>query len=195
MLTEWGIGIPGWLLAGLVLGAILTGLVAAVFAIGTRAFPDAEPGGDGDAGEGKRRSEIRRYLRTIDEPFAEDHVVAGRSVAFFLPDRNVAITFDAQEYFLLERAGIRAILVEHELPGAQIGHRLPFETPEIAPEGRIDGGDGPFAVLGLDPSATLEDVRAAYRERIKQAHPDHGGDPEAFSRVREAYTAAKERAK
>jgi len=49
-------------------------------------------------------------------------------------------------------------------------------------------------VLGIDPSATAEEVRSAYREQIKDVHPDHGGDRETFERVREAYAVAKERA-
>jgi DnaJ domain len=62
------------------------------------------------------------------------------------------------------------------------------ETPAEAvadpgPAGRIDDADvfcqsepnaedSCFAVLGVEQSATLEQVRAAYRMRIKQSHPD-----------------------
>jgi len=35
-------------------------------------------------------------------------------------------------------------------------------------------------------------VKAAYRERIKEVHPDHGGDRETFEAVREAYAAARQ---
>jgi hypothetical protein len=44
-----------------------------------------------------------------------------------------------------------------------------------------------YEVLGLEPEADLDAVREAYRERAKETHPDLGGDPEAFIRVREAY--------
>jgi curved DNA-binding protein CbpA len=37
-------------------------------------------------------------------------------------------------------------------------------------------------------------VKAAYREQVKDAHPDHGGDHEEFQRVREAYVTAKNHA-
>lgn len=187
-------GLPGWVVAGVSLGAVLALLVVAAFAIGTRRFPD--PGVSRtsvrDGGEARRRAEIRDYLQSIDEPFLEDHPVEGRTVAFFLPDRGVAITFDAKDFFRLERAGVQAVLAEYELPGASLGGRLPFETPESAVV--TDSVARAFARLGLPPSAGESAVRAAYRERVKDAHPDHGGDRESFRELREAYTVALNRA-
>lgn len=185
-------GLPGWFTAGLGLGAVLAGLVAVAFALGTRRFPDpaVTPGGDGV--EDRRRAEIRDYLRSIGEPFLEDHPIGDRTVAFYLPDRDVAVTFDAKAYFLLERDGVRAVLVEGELPGASLGARLPFETPAVEPVERPVARA--FARLGLPPSADPASVREAYRERVKAAHPDHGGDRESFRELREAYTVARERA-
>ena len=44
------------------------------------------------------------------------------------------------------------------------------------------------SVLGVDPGADEGAVREAYRERIKEVHPDtEGGDEDEFKRVREAY--------
>lgn len=185
------VGLPQWLLVGIGLGVLLTVLIAVTFAIGTRAFPDASRGRNvGEGGELRRRAEIREYLRSIGESFVEDHPIEGQTVAFYLPAHDVAVTFDARTYFLLDRAGVHAVLVEHELPGSGVGERLPFETPEPSE----DGVAAAFATLGLPPTATGEDVRRAYRERVKEVHPDHGGDAEAFERVRQAYTVASERA-
>jgi hypothetical protein len=186
--------VPGWLLGGLALGGVLTVLVATAFAIGTRRFPDAQRGDRADGGEDRRRAEIREYLLAIDEPFRENHPLAGKPVAFYLLDREVAITFDAHHYFTLERTDVRAVLVEYEMPGHGIGRRLPFETPDTAEvlPGTTPSADA-FDVLGVDPSASTEEIRTAYREQVKDVHPDHGGDRESFERVREAYTAAKER--
>lgn len=45
-----------------------------------------------------------------------------------------------------------------------------------------------YDVLGLDPDADQAAIKAAYRDRIKEVHPDtDGGDQEAFQRVRTAY--------
>ncbi|MFB6157207.1 MAG: J domain-containing protein, partial [Haloferacaceae archaeon] len=147
-------------------------------------------------GNERRRTEIREYLRAIGEPYAEDHEVEGRRIAFYLLHRDVAITFDAQAYFRLESAGVRTVLCEHEMPGWQLGRRLPFETPDLADE-RRDAPDpvtAAFEELGLTPGADSDAVRAAYRERVKDVHPDQGGDSEAFKRVREAYATARNHA-
>jgi hypothetical protein len=48
-----------------------------------------------------------------------------------------------------------------------------------------------YARLGVQPSASPEEIRAAYREKAQETHPDHNpDDPEAadqFQRVKEAY--------
>ncbi|MFB6256882.1 MAG: DnaJ domain-containing protein, partial [Haloplanus sp.] len=48
--------------------------------------------------------------------------------------------------------------------------------------------------LGLSPTANADEVTAAYRRRVKDVHPDHGGDSESFKRLQDAYTTAKEHA-
>lgn len=198
VLPDWVVALPEWMLVGLAVGGVLAALVAVVFVVGARLFPDADPRRTQttDGGENRRRSEIREYLRTIDEPFVEDRVVAGQLVAFYLPERDVAITFDARAYFRLDREDTAAVLAEYEMPGDQIGRRLPFETPELESQpDRDPDPDAAFDILGLPPSATSEEIKNAYRDRIKEVHPDHGGDKEAFQRVREAYMMARRRIK
>lgn len=48
-----------------------------------------------------------------------------------------------------------------------------------------------YDLLGVDPDADAERVRAAYRERVKQVHPDVSDRPDAADRFRRL-TAAKE---
>lgn len=50
-----------------------------------------------------------------------------------------------------------------------------------------DGIEQAFYVLGLRSGASWEAVKAAFRARAKTCHPDHGGDPEAFKQLNEAY--------
>jgi hypothetical protein len=51
--------------------------------------------------------------------------------------------------------------------------------------------DDPFAVLGLEPGASVEELRAARRRIAMRLHPDHaGGDTEAMRRLNTAFDAA-----
>jgi len=201
--------LPNWLYLGVLIGIAVSVLVAGTFVVGGRLFPDPpiRPGAGEDT-ESRRRTEIREYLDRIEEPFAERHFVEGHTVDFYLPKREVAITFDARTFLAIDMDGegrTYAVLVEHELPGRGLGGRLPFETPEVDVEddetteshyglgGRPDPNPGAFAHLGLPTDASEDEVRQAYRRRVKTVHPDQGGDPEAFRQLQEAYAAARER--
>jgi hypothetical protein len=51
----------------------------------------------------------------------------------------------------------------------------------------------PFmTVLGLLPPYELDDVKAAYRDKARLMHPDHGGNPAEFVHLKEAYEHAIE---
>ena len=45
----------------------------------------------------------------------------------------------------------------------------------------------PFEILGVDPDADETEIVDAYRERVKETHPDQGGSAEAFQAVKDAY--------
>lgn len=47
-----------------------------------------------------------------------------------------------------------------------------------------------MVTLGLLPPYSVEDVRMAYREKSKQAHPDRGGSAAEFKKLQEAYERA-----
>lgn len=49
--------------------------------------------------------------------------------------------------------------------------------------------DDPYAILGLDPRASLEEIKKAYRLQIRLHHPDRHPGPEAEKRC-EQITAA-----
>ena len=194
MLPEWLSLFPPWLLAGVVLGSAASCCVAVVFVVGDRLFPasSVETGRRID-GTVRRRGEIRQYLVDIGERFFEDHVVHGETVAFYLPERDVAITFDAKAYFRIEEAGTYAVLCEHEMPGRGLGRRLPFDVPELDPEPTVpDPISTAFAELDLAPEASADEVKSAYRAKIKEAHPDHSGDREEFKRLQDAYATARD---
>ncbi len=46
-----------------------------------------------------------------------------------------------------------------------------------------------FAILGISPNATIDEVRSAFRRLAKQFHPDyHTGSSERFREIQEAYS-------
>ncbi len=193
---------PPWVLLGVVLGGIASVVVAIAFYLGDRFAPPsvAEAGGDWEAaGDERRRREIREYLTATEERFREDHAVADVAVPFYLPEREVAITFDAHDYFRLEGEGVYTVLCEHEMPGRGLGRRLPFDVTEPdwgprRPAGGDDAVTAAFAELDVATDADATEVKSAYRERVKETHPDQGGDEESFRRVREAYATARNHA-
>ena len=75
-----------------------------------------------------------------------------------------------------------------------------FEVPEVdfgpaeTDDDRRDPATAAFAELGVPATATLDEVKSAYRQKVKEVHPDQGGDEDDFKRVREAYTTAKQHA-
>jgi DnaJ domain. len=213
VLAELLAALPGWLVAGVGLGVVLSVGAAVVFAVGTRvAAGSRTQTGDRDHADGtaRRRAEIRSYLGRIDERYVEDATLSGRRVAFHLPEREVAVTFDPQTYFRLAEAegatgnaefdpdpepeGVFVVLIEQEMPGGQLGKRLPFEVPAVDDPDPTDPVAEAFDALGLPTTAGSDRVESAYRDRVKQVHPDQGGDREAFTELREAYTTALDHA-
>jgi ferredoxin len=49
----------------------------------------------------------------------------------------------------------------------------------------------PYEVLGIARDADEDEIVSAYRDRVKEAHPDQGGSPREFRRVRSAYLALR----
>lgn len=77
--------------------------------------------------------------------------------------------------------------------------------PEEPPPGRsrrarrpdlpagVDAVACPFSMLGLPPTASAPEIKRAFRRLALETHPDQGGDPAAFIRVRWAYEEATAR--
>ena len=75
--------------------------------------------------------------------------------------------------------------------------RIPFPTRSTSPS-RAGGEDqarpvDPYALLGIDAAASIDDVKAAFRKKALEHHPDHGGTAEVFMRMKRAYDAIVKR--
>lgn len=192
--------LPAWLLLGVGLGVVASAAVGAVFYFGDRLFPPVDRSGQRGYVDGtlRRHAEIRSYLTAIDERFVENADLDDLITAFYLPERDVAITFDPRVFFALETASTYVVLCEDEMPAGNLGRRLPFEVEEPEPAGRRSTADrsvtSAFQALGLDAGASQDEVRNAYRSQVKEVHPDSGGTEAEFKQLQEAYTTAKEHA-
>lgn len=105
--------------------------------------------------------------RTRDEALASAEKAAGCRLA--LIDGSWA------------RAWARVLVGEEPFSG-----RHEDEAPR--PAGAKKTASSPhFAILGLAPGATDEEVKRAYRSRALATHPDRGGSAEAFRAVHAAF--------
>jgi len=52
-------------------------------------------------------------------------------------------------------------------------------------------GRNPWAVLGVAEDATDDEIRRAFRRRVKQTHPDRGGDAGECAAVLRAFDAVR----
>ncbi|WP_139043143.1 DnaJ domain-containing protein, partial [Haloferax massiliensis] len=62
------------------------------------------------------------------------------------------------------------------------------DGPSVRPSRRSMSRQTALDTLDLDDDASEDEVKAAYRKRVKETHPDSKtGDEEAFKRVNRAY--------
>lgn len=89
---------------------------------------------------------------------------------------------------LWARAWNRVLRGEPPWPGE--ASREPRRRPQDA------GGEAArsvWEILGVTRDASLDELRAAYRRKVLETHPDQGGDAEELKRVLRAYEEAERR--
>lgn len=89
---------------------------------------------------------------------------------------------------LWARAWMRILRGEDPWPSKASREPAAKRAPKAIEPGSI------WELLGVPRSATVAEVKAAYRRRAMELHPDHGGDTATFRRLLAAYEEATRRA-
>ena len=91
---------------------------------------------------------------------------------------------------LWARAWIRLLRGEEIWPSraSREPRTRPTRSTTSAPEAQSI-----WSVLGVSRDVTESELKAAYRRRALETHPDHGGDEATFRRVLHAYVEAQRR--
>ncbi len=119
--------------------------------------------------------------------------------------RVLSGTFHGALLSELDDAALKALRSEVAADADADGLRLleaylDRRAPGWRADAKADAGDGlggapgacpmseqeAYEVLGLEPGATLADIREAHRRLMKRVHPDHGGTHRLAARVNEA---------
>lgn len=87
------------------------------------------------------------------------------------------------------RSGPRTRAQREARSGSRFGARASGAGPRDRVSQRRTGPTRAEArsVLGVDADAEQSEIRRAYREKVKDVHPDRGGDKAEFKRVTAAY--------
>lgn len=117
--------------------------------------------------------------------------VAGRVIDGQFRGRDLIDLGEAETRALLEEIAANpdsVSLLESWLDANRKGWREYFEeTAAQQPGPRPANAEAEaYAVLGLKPGATADEVKAAHRELIKGVHPDHGGSSFLAAQINEA---------
>jgi hypothetical protein len=92
---------------------------------------------------------------------------------------NLRVCYQVIDYmFRWEARGVTGIVRGTAFMGGQL-------VATTAPE--RESFDEACATLGVEPEASLEEVKKVWAAKAQFAHPDHGGDPERFKRLQKAF--------
>jgi len=140
----------------------------------------------------------------FQRPDASDGGAATRDEALAAAERAAGVALVSIDP-LWARAWLRVI--RGDVPWPSAASREPRGTASRSPgsaraSGSADGAPSTaptdeavsiWTVLGVTREATEEELKAAFRRRALETHPDHGGSEAAFRRVMRAYQEARRR--
>ena len=135
-------------------------------------------GGGGVSGKNVSKVRSRYLAMTLDH---DSGAVSGRVISGRFAGRDLMDLGEIETRALIEEIGADAdsiTLLESWLDANRAGWREYFErTAGSASEttAAADTDAEAYAILGLQPGATADEIRAAHRELMKGVHPDLGG--------------------
>ena len=124
----------------------------------------------------------------LDERLFYANALAAGFVAVAAPVFYLARRASLRHEYLLEFCAFKELADTD--PAQVIGQpQADQDTAQKSDTGGVGADNSWFAVLGLSPSATIEEIKESYKALIKQNHPDrvHGMSP-AFRTLAEAET-------
>lgn len=191
---RWGLGSGAALLTvGLVVVrridvAAFTGAAAFSILRYGRLGPFTLGGGDVSA-DNVSNVRSRYFALTLDH---DSGAVSGRIVAGQYAGRDLIELGEMDTRALFQEIAADAdstALLESWLDVNRVGWREYIEETAGAsggPKSAADENAEAYAVLGLRPGATADEIRKAHRELMKGVHPDHGGSSYLAAKVNEA---------
>lgn len=108
------------------------------------------------------------------------------SVTYVLRGTSIVLSSDRQERAIDNFRALYLALDRMRLIEAAGLDDLVREAYAQLPAPGLPGPPSPYAILGVSPSAPMEDIERAYRTKAKTDHPDQGGSAEAFTRLQQA---------
>lgn len=113
---------------------------------------------------------------------------AGRSLSS-LSEREVLEFLAELEQEGAAEASVMEAYLDWRLPGWRDSEQAEEAEAQARQRRGPSGGmsaDEAYAVLGIDPGASDEDIRQAHRKLMKKLHPDQGGSTYLAARINEA---------
>lgn len=146
-------------------------------------------GGGEVSGDNVSKVRSRYFAMELDH---DSGAVAGRVIAGKFARRDLIDLDELETRALIEEITGDAdsvSLLESWLDANRQGWREYFEeTAQASANGGspADPDAEAYAVLGLKPGATADEIKAAHRELMKGVHPDHGGSSYLAAKINES---------
>ena len=138
------------------------------------------------------QAELREELRKWDIseyrlPYKDDSIRRGSvTVTVFIEGEERRLTCDRFKDGNWPERNFAAILLAVRSARLAEQRGIGSLAVQAAQLKSLPAPDDPYNILGVGPSAGIEEIRAAYKRSVLAAHPDQGGSREALERIVEA---------